>query len=120
MIGLETLQQLSYPEARIRLMLNVNSSDDGVRPSKNESVLGRQFFWSVPYDPQVRLSAQVGRPAVLSHPESKGAKSIIQLAQALMGSGPVPKQAPKANKPRRRLFLRRGSEAPAAPAAEGS
>ena len=48
LIALETLQQLSYPDARIRLMLNVTSADDGVRPAKIEEVLNRQFFWLIP------------------------------------------------------------------------
>ncbi len=101
-IGLETLQQLSYPETRIRLMLNIISSEDGVRPAKIESVLGREFFWHVPYDRQVRLAGQVGRPAVLSNPDCRGARSIIELAQALMGTGPRP--AVKPTSWRKRMF----------------
>jgi MinD-like ATPase involved in chromosome partitioning or flagellar assembly len=119
-IGLETLQQLSYPDARIRLMLNIISPDDTVRAAKIEEVLGRRFFWSIPYDRQVRLDGQVGRPAVLSHPESRGAKSITELAQALMGSGTAVKPAGTKQVPLRRLFTRRGGEASSAPAAEGS
>src|SRR5574341_669256 len=68
-IGLEALQQLSSPDARIRLMLNVISAEDGVRPSKIEAVLGREFFWHVPYDRDVRLAGQSGRPAVLGSPD---------------------------------------------------
>ncbi|MGH8629341.1 MAG: AAA family ATPase [Burkholderiales bacterium] len=108
LIGLETLQQLSYPEQRIRLMLNVISSEDGVRPAKVESVLGRRFFWHIPYDRQVRLAGQVGRPAVLSSPESRGAKSIVELAEALMGTGPRPVAKPVPL--RRRLFGRQAAE----------
>ena len=85
LLGLEALQQMSYPESRIRLVLNVNSSDDGVRPAKIESVLKRQFFWSIPYDRAIRTGAQVGNPAVLSNPGGAGARTLIQLAQALTG-----------------------------------
>ena len=120
LIGLETLQQLSYPEKRIRLMLNIISSEDGIRPAKIEGVLNRQFFWSIPYDRQVRLGGQVGRPAVLSHPESRGAKSIIDLAQVLMGTGAGAKQPAKSSSLRSKLFAKRGGETAAAPAAEGS
>jgi pilus assembly protein CpaE len=121
LIGLETLQQLSFPDARVRLMLNVTSSDDGVRPAKIESVLGKQFFWAIPYDRQLRLGGQVGKPAVLSSPESKGAKSIIELAEALTGaaaSRPAGSSGGKQS-PLRRLLFKRGGEAPA-PAPEGS
>jgi pilus assembly protein CpaE len=104
LIALETLQQLSYPDARVRLMLNITSVDDGVRPAKIEEVLGRQFFWLVPYDRELRLGGQIGKPVVATHRDSRGAQSIIQLAQALMGVGPkvVAKQA----SPIRRLFVR--------------
>ncbi|HSP54071.1 MAG TPA: AAA family ATPase [Dehalococcoidia bacterium] len=120
MIGLETLGQLSYPEARIRLMLNVISADDGVRPSKIEEVLGRQFFWSIPYDRQVRNGGQIGKPAVIGSPESRGAKSVIDLAEALIGgSAPRPEPKPKSSG-LRRIFTRKTAETPAEPAAEGS
>jgi pilus assembly protein CpaE len=102
LIALETLQQLSYPDARVRLMLNVTSADDGVRPAKIEEVLNRQFFWLIPYDRQIRLGSQIGKPAVSTHRESRGAQSIIQLAQALMGIAPQPVQ--KTSSPLRRLF----------------
>jgi pilus assembly protein CpaE len=107
LIALETLQQLSYPEGRIRLMLNVTSVDDGVRPAKIEEVLGRQFFWLVPYDRQIRLGGQIGKPVVASHPDSRGAQSIVQLARALMGVGP--KTAARPASPLRRLFGKNGS-----------
>ena len=83
-------------------MLNVTSADDGVRPAKIEEVLNRQFFWLIPYDRQIRLGSQIGKPVVGTHRESRGAQSIIQLAQALMGVGPQPVQ--KAASPLRRLF----------------
>src|SRR3990172_5227560 len=89
LLGLEALQQMSYPESRIRLVLNVNSSDDGVRPAKIENVLKRQFFWSIPYDRAIRTGAQVGNPAVLANPDGPGARTLIQLAQALTGGAAV-------------------------------
>jgi pilus assembly protein CpaE len=118
-IGLDTLQQLSYPDSRIRLMLNIISPDDTVRAGKIEEVLGRKFFWSIPYDRQMRLDGQVGRPAVLSHPDCRGARSVTELAQALMGTGSLTKTAGTRREPLRRLFSRRGGEGPPA-VAEGS
>jgi Flp pilus assembly CpaE family ATPase len=119
LIALETLQQLSYPEARIRLMLNITSIDDGVRPSKIEEVLGRQFFWLVPYDRQLRLGGQIGKPVVITHRDSRGAQSIMQLAQALMGVGPQNSARPASAL--RRWFGKNGSNghAPKVAAARG-
>ncbi len=95
LLGLEALQQMSYPDSRIRLVLNVNSSDDGVRPARIESVLKRQFFWSIPYDRTVRTGGQVGNPAVLANPSSAGARTLIQLARALTGGTTVEPQREK-------------------------
>jgi pilus assembly protein CpaE len=89
LLGFEALTQIKYPEARIRLVLNVTSSDDGVRPVKVEEVLKRQFFWAIPYDRQVRMGAQLGNPAILSANEGPGAKAILKLGQALTGATPV-------------------------------
>ncbi len=88
--GLEALQQMSYPEGRIRLVLNVISPDDAVRPAKIEEVLKRRFFWSIPYDRQVRTGSQIGNPAVLAAPDSPGAKALLQLARAVTGATPAP------------------------------
>jgi pilus assembly protein CpaE len=89
LLGLEALHQMNFPEARIRLLLNSPTSDDGVRPAKIEEVLKRRFFWQIPYDRQVRNGGQVGNPAVLGSPDSLGAKSIVQLAQALTGAAQI-------------------------------
>ncbi|MDO8616805.1 MAG: AAA family ATPase [Dehalococcoidia bacterium] len=104
LLGLEALQQISYPEARIRLVLNVTSPDDGVRPAKIETVLKRDFFWSIPYDRDIRIGAQVGNAAVIASPGGNGARTLIQLAQALTGGS-----APAAPRPTRsfRFFKRR-------------
>jgi pilus assembly protein CpaE len=113
LLGLETLQQINYPDSRIRLVLNVVSSDDGVRPAKIEEVLGHQFFWSIPYDRQIRAGTQVGRPAMMSNPNGPGARTLIQLAEALTGGGPT---RPEDSKRGFGLFKRRGSSSEASTA----
>ena len=85
--GFESLQLMSYPDDRIRLVLNVTSSEDGVRPAKIEEVLKREFFWTVPYDNRVRVGSQIGKPAILASPDSPGSKSLMELAKAVTGSG---------------------------------
>lgn len=115
--GLDTLRQMSYPEARIRLMLNVVSSEDGVRPAKIENALGRQFFWSVPYDRMLRSGAQVGRPGMVTDPTTPGARSISELAHTIMGISPN-HHKPKTS-PLRRLLSRRNGEPKPATTVEG-
>lgn len=122
MRGLETLSQLSFPEGKIRLMLNVISSNDGVRPKKIEEALNREFFWTVPYDREVRMGGQIGRPAVAVRPQAPGAASIIDLAHVLTGANRKASPAPASL--RDRLFKRRQARKPQAqkpqPTAEGS
>ena len=112
-LGLETLQQLSLPDSKIRLVLNVVSSDDGLRPVKIEKVLKRPFFWSLPYDAGVRLSAQIGAPVVSDRPGSPGSRALVELAQALIGTKPSTETK---KRPLRRL-LERIAPRPAATAA---
>lgn len=85
--GLAGLRQMSYPEGRIKLMLNAASPEDGMRPAKIEQALGWRFFWLLPYDRELRASSQIGRPLVSTKPTSNAARSILQLAYALTGNG---------------------------------
>lgn len=88
-LGLETLQKLSYPESRIRVLLNVTSADDGVRPEKIGAALGRDLFWVLPYDREVHRAGETGRPLVSTNPASRGARSILELARAITGIAPA-------------------------------
>lgn len=117
LLGLEALQQMNYPESRIRLVLNVTSSDDGVRPAKIEQVLKRQFFWTIPYDRRIRIGAQVGNPAVHGAPDSAGAKIIVQLGEALTGAT---RSEQSKESPVGRLFKRKERPSEHVPNLEGS
>jgi pilus assembly protein CpaE len=111
-LGLKALDELSYPQSRIRLMLNVTSADDGVRPAKIEEVLGQKFFWTLPYDREVRMGGQIGRPIVADKPNSSAATSLIELAGALTGA--TPSRSNSDGSPVRRWFkkLARDNAAP--------
>lgn len=117
LLGLKALSELSYPESRIRLMLNVVSADDGVRPEKIEEVVGHKFFWMMAYDREVRMGGQVGRPVVADKPRSPAAQSIVELASALTGA--TPSRPDGDSSPVKRLLKRFSREHPATSAAEG-
>ena len=116
--GFESLRQISYPDDRIRLVLNVTSSEDGVRPAKIEEVLKREFFWTVPYDNRVRVGSQIGKPAILASPNSPGSKSLMELAKAVTGSGSTAGGSTKKKRERSWPF-RRQRVSPSAQTAEG-
>jgi len=114
-LGLETIQKVSFPEAKIRLVLSVVSADDGMRPGKIEQALGRQFFWHVPYDRELRMGTQTGQPGVTGDPSRAGGQRIMDLGQVLVGI--ARKSKPKSTPNRQRLFSR--FFRPAASPAEG-
>jgi pilus assembly protein CpaE len=118
LLGLRALDELSYPQSRIKLMLNVVSPDDGVRPEKIEEVLGHRFFWSLPYDRELRMGTQIGKPVVSANPNSTGALSLTDLARSLTGAAPA-RAAKKPSSPVRRLFGRFTNNDPEAAPAEG-
>ena len=106
--ALEALRSISYPEDRIRIMVNDLATRDGVRASTIEEALGHEVFWRVPFDQRVREGAQMGEPAVLGHPSAPGARNLTDLARTVVGIKP----------PRRGLFERLGLFLRRAPAKE--
>ena len=92
--ALKVLASLGLDEDRIRVILNLTTSEVEVRPSSVEEALGRPLFWTIPYDYQLRRSGQVGEALVDAHPSSPAAKSLIDLALVLSGM-PVAKSNDK-------------------------
>ena len=96
--ALEALRSTSYPEERIRIMVNDLATRDGVGASTIGETLGHEIFWRVPFDQRVRRGAQMGEPAVLKYPSATGARNLTDLARTVVGIRP----------PRRGLFGRLG------------
>lgn len=86
--ALEAIRTLSFPEDRIRFVLNVAfPTEIEARPSSIEEALDCKIFWTVPYDRQLRRSAQLGRMLVETDVRSPAAASITDLAAVLSGGG---------------------------------
>ncbi len=83
--AMRALTQLSIPQERIRILTNAISPDDAVRPSAVEEALGREVFWSIPYDRKVRQGTHLGQPIVITSPQSVAAKSFGDLATLIAG-----------------------------------
>jgi pilus assembly protein CpaE len=119
LLGLETLQKLSYPESRIRVVLNVTSAEDGVRPEKISTALGRELFWVLPYDREMHRGGEIGQPIVSTNPGSRGARSVLKLAQAITGITAKDTRSRTSTRIGRiRTILRKRRPAPEAPRAE--
>jgi pilus assembly protein CpaE len=99
-LSLQTLQLLSFPPDRIRIVLNRANSNVGMKKGEVEAALETKVRFEVPSDRAVPLAVNRSNPAVLSDPKSDFGRAIREMAKQLL---PV---ASKNGKSRR--FLGRG------------
>ena len=59
--------------------------DTGVREKDVERTLDAELWWRIPQDNEVVKAAQLGRPIVMSRPNSKVSIEIRDIARALAG-----------------------------------
>ena len=100
-LSLQTLQLLSFPPDRIRVVLNRANSNVGMKRGEVEAALEAKVRFEVPSDRAVPLAVNRSNPAVLSDPKSDFGRALREMAKSLL---PV---AAAANGKRR--FLGRGS-----------
>ncbi len=82
-LALGTLEMLSFPPARIRVVLNRANSKVGMKQREVEAALEVKVHYEVPSDRAVPLSVNKGAPAVLSDPGSDFARSIEAMAKGI-------------------------------------
>jgi len=54
-------------------------------------ILGKDVFWSIPYDRNISQATQLGMPIVVAKPKSKASESFTELAYAVAGIRRRPK-----------------------------
>lgn len=85
-LALEMLhERFGNDEERIKVVLNRAGMDTGVREKDVERTLDCELWWRIPNDNEVVKAAQLGRPIVLSRPQSKVSMEITDIARALSG-----------------------------------
>jgi pilus assembly protein CpaE len=87
-LALGTLEMLSFPEARVRVVLNRANSKVGMKQREVEAALERKVRYEVPSDRAVPLAVNRGTPAVLSDAGSDFAKSIQAIAKGVFPTEP--------------------------------
>ncbi len=102
-LSLQTLELLSFPMDRIRIVLNRANSKVGMKPSEVEGALDVKIRFAVPSDRAVPLSVNRGAPAVVAEPKSEYACAVAEMAKAL---APVETVAGAAPAKRKRLIGR--------------
>jgi pilus assembly protein CpaE len=103
-LSLQTLELLSFPVDRIRLVLNRANSKVGMKPDEVERALDVKIRFEVPSDRAVPISVNRGAPAVVADAKSEFARALAGMAKAL---APVGKSAVPAAAKHRRLMGRR-------------
>ena len=85
-LALEMLhERFGNDDERIKVVLNRAGVDTGVREKDVERTLDTELWWKIPQDNEVVKAAQLGRPIVLSRPNSRVAGEIKEIARALAG-----------------------------------
>jgi pilus assembly protein CpaE len=86
-LALQTLELLSFPRDRIRLVLNRANSKVGMKPADVEDALGTKIAYHVPSDRAVPIGVNRGKPVVLDDGSAEFTKAIADVAKAL-AAGP--------------------------------
>ena len=83
-LSLQTLQLLSFPSERIRVVLNRANSNVGMKRGEVEAALEAKIRFEVPSDRAVPLAVNRSNPAVLSDPKSDFSRAMREMAKALL------------------------------------
>jgi pilus assembly protein CpaE len=83
-LSLQTLQLLSFPSERIRIILNRANSNVGMKKVEVEAALEAKIRFEVPSDRAVPLAVNRSNPAVLSDPKADFSRALREMAKALL------------------------------------
>lgn len=85
LLAIDMLRSWNYPQEKVKLVINATNEASNVQPQEVKRMLGREVFWSIPYDRNISTATQLGMPVVVTRPNSKAAESLIEMAYALSG-----------------------------------
>jgi pilus assembly protein CpaE len=95
LLAIDMLRSWNFPQEKIKLVINATNDASNVQPNEVKRMLGRDVFWSIPYDRNISSATQLGMPVVVAKPQSKASESIVGMAQALSGVKHQQVQKPK-------------------------
>jgi pilus assembly protein CpaE len=82
-LGLQTLELLSYPQERIRVILNRANTNVGLKRSEVEETLRTKVHVELPSDRAVPMAVNRGKPVALAEPGADFSKAIRNLADQI-------------------------------------
>jgi pilus assembly protein CpaE len=96
-LSLQTLELLSFPHDRVRVVLRKTNTKVGMKPREVESALERKVSFELQSDGAVPLAVNRGNPLVLSDPRADFSRGVAEMAKALL--------TPRSGQPeRKRMF----------------
>ena len=94
-LSLQTLELLSFPQDRIKVVLNRANSKVGMQRKEVESALEMGVRHEVPSDRAVPVSVNKGNPAVLADGKCDFSRAVRELAKSLVTAQTVAKERKK-------------------------
>jgi pilus assembly protein CpaE len=83
-LSLQTLELLSFPMKRVKVVLNRSNSNVGLKRAEVEAALEIKVAYEVPSDRAIPVSVNRGNPAVISEASSEVARALRQMADSLL------------------------------------
>src|SRR5215211_784108 len=83
-LALQTLELLSFPPERIRLVLNRANSKVGMKPNEVEGALQTKVRFAVPSDRAVPIAVNRGNPAVLADARCDFSRAVREIGKAIV------------------------------------
>ncbi len=85
LLAIDMLQSWNFPQEKLKLVINATNEAHKADPQEVKRMLGRDLFWSVPYDRNISTATQLGIPVVMAKPDSRASESLVAMAYALSG-----------------------------------
>jgi pilus assembly protein CpaE len=106
LLAIDMLRSWNFPQEKIKLVINATNEASNVQPNEVKRMLGREVFWSIPYDRNISTATQLGMPVVVAKPQSRASESVVDMAHALSGVKQGNVQRPKETNPKNGLLSR--------------
>ncbi len=85
LLALDMLRSWNFPQDKVKLVINATNEASNVQPQEVKRMLGREVFWSIPYDRNISTATQLGMPVVVTKPITKASESVVELEYTLSG-----------------------------------
>jgi pilus assembly protein CpaE len=86
-LGIETLRLLSFPEERMKLVLNRSDAGAGLRKADVEAALGMPVWCELPTAPDVPAAVNRGIPTTVAAVGAPFSQAVLAMSSSLLSSG---------------------------------